>query len=120
MRWIILVSLCLAGLGASAQEDSADSEALRDEKISLNIEKEPVEAAMRMLAESAGVNVLLSPTIKGEVNAHIVDMEPRAALEQTILANGFYFVLHENVYSVMSSEEYFEDRTRGANAVSST
>ena len=113
MRWIILTALFLSGLDSYAQEVSADTETAMDEKINLSIEKEPIESAMRMLAESAAVNVLLSPSIKGEVNAHIVDMDPRAALEQTILANGFYFVVQDNVYSVMSSEEYFEDRDQG-------
>ena len=79
-----------ASWGAGAQENAAD-------QISVDFRAEKIEEAMRILADSTGLNILVSSKATGTITAFVSEMDAEQALKQIVEVNGYHYIRILNI-----------------------
>jgi len=76
-----------------------------DKLVSLDLEKADIQTVLRGLAEISGVNIVASPSVKGEVTVHIKRVPWRSALEIVLESAGYKWIEENGVIKVMTASE---------------
>ncbi|MAE62991.1 MAG: hypothetical protein CMJ18_01860 [Phycisphaeraceae bacterium] len=102
----------------SSSGDSEDVEdqniSVDDGSISLHIQDQAIVKILQMLAIQSNRNILISPSVSGNVSAALYDVDFFEALDAILHTNGFGYQLEGNFVKVYTKEELkeIEDRNR--------
>ncbi|MBI3322655.1 MAG: secretin and TonB N-terminal domain-containing protein [Candidatus Omnitrophica bacterium] len=122
----IALALCVAALGFQgpptlwAQEQPAAGEAvpaapvaapsLEEAGISLDFRQAEVQTVLQALARKAGVNIVTTPTVTGEVTLHLEGVTWEQALSTIVSMTGLAYDKQDNVILVSTLEELMARR----------
>lgn len=95
--WLFLAVLFLA-VPLIAQNNTERLE----QKISTRFVNTPLERAVRILAQQYGLNVIISGQVRGTVTTSLNDVALGEALDAILKAQGYHYVLGDNVIIVKS------------------
>lgn len=79
-------------------------------QITLQMAKTPIEAALRLIAEQGGLNVVIGPEVQGEVSVFLDQVPVKAALEAIVVHNGFTYQVADGLISVSRPIEATAER----------
>jgi type IV pilus secretin PilQ/predicted competence protein len=106
--WLLwsIVTTSIAG-GAEAQEplDPVPLQQRLQKRISVEFRKTPIEDVIRIIAEQADVDVVTSPSVKGEATVKLTNVPLQEALRSILEVHGYDYVVGENILRVMTREE---------------
>ena len=74
-------------------------------RISVDFRRTPIEDVIRLIAEQADVDIVLSPSITGEVTVTLTDVSLEEALRSILEVRGFDFIVGKNVVRVLAQNE---------------
>lgn len=92
--------------GAAASPDAAV-----EKRITLQTAGTDVGAALRLVAEQGGLNLVIGPGVEGQVSAYLEDVPVQTALRALAVKNGFEYSVEEGVITVARSREQPGDLT---------
>jgi len=116
----ICAILCLSGAVASENSDAdvltdgnisteqTPLEARLAKTISIEFRKTAIEDVLRIIADQAGVDIVKSPKVEGDVTVTLTDVPLEEALNNILSVHGFAYVLSQNMIRVITSEEQVE------------
>ncbi len=76
--------------------------------ISLDLEKADINTVLRAIAKVGNVNIITTPSVKGEISVHLENIPWRDALYAILETNGYAAIEEENVIKVMTIQELAE------------
>ena len=102
-------SMLAASTSSGAQSKSPiEPTSLRDrleKRISVEFRKTALEDVIRIIAEQADVDVVTSPSVKGEATVTLTDVTLEEALRSILDVHGYDYVAGENIVRVLAREE---------------
>jgi type IV pilus assembly protein PilQ len=106
--WILWSLLAAqAARGTESQDPPAQTplEQRLEKKISVEFRKTPLEDVIRIIAEQADVDVVASPSVKGEATVKLTDVPLQEALRSILDVHGFDYIVGNNIIRVLAREE---------------
>jgi len=111
----ILAMAALIVMGASAPAAQAPTPVISPAQtllqqrllrtISIEIRDTPIQDVVRLVAEQAGVNHVISPAVTGNITVKLTDVPLGEALENILTTHGFGYSLGENIIRVAPLSE---------------
>jgi type IV pilus assembly protein PilQ len=89
-------------LGASDATLLAGGSKFAGRKISLDLQDADLINVMRLFAEVANLNIILSPEVKGKVTVRMVNIPWDQAMDIILKMNGLGYVLEDNILRIAS------------------
>jgi type IV pilus assembly protein PilQ len=89
-------------LGASETALLAGGSKFTGRKISLDLQDADLINVMRLFAEVANLNIILSPEVKGRVTVRMVNIPWDQAMDIILKMNGLGYVLEDNILRIAS------------------
>lgn len=105
MAWSILATSAAWGVQSEIPPAQAPLRERLEKKISVEFRKTPIEDVIRIIAEQADVDVVTSPSIKGEITVKLTDVALQEALRSILEVNGYDYVVGENIIRVLAQDE---------------
>jgi type IV pilus assembly protein PilQ len=90
---------------ASATPNPASLRERLQKKISVDFRKAPIEDVVRILAEQADVDVVTSPSVKGETTVKLTDVALEEALRSILEVHGYDYVVGNNIVKILARDE---------------
>ena len=104
---IIVLSLFLFGLIYAQGETQAPiSKSTSPNKISLDIKGMDIVDVMKMLAQRAGLNIVIGKNVTGRVTLFLKDVDVADAFEITLLSNDLAYEKKGDIINVMTQRDY--------------
>jgi type IV pilus assembly protein PilQ len=89
-------------LGSSRNTLFTSGNKFSGRKISLDLQDADLINVMRLFAEVANLNIILSPEVKGRVTVRMVNIPWDQAMDIILKMNGFGYVLEDNILRIAS------------------
>lgn len=99
--WIVVVG---SGTAVVAQSDGPETGA-SGRRISLQLDKSPIERAFRMIADHGGLNVVVGPGVEGDVTVALENVPVQTALKAVAVNNGFRYTVDDNVITISAPND---------------
>ena len=99
---------CRAGKSLEKKEVPTTLEQKMRRKISVDFRDLPIEDVIRIMAEQADVDIIISPKVTGEVTATLTDVPREEALENILAAHDYGYVAGKNMIRIAPLEEIAE------------
>ena len=103
--WIAVVASGGKGVEPATSSNEASLQERLATRISVEFRRTPIEDVIRLIAEQADVDIVLSPSITGEVTVTLTDVSLAEALQSILEVHGFDFVVGDNIIRVMARDE---------------
>ncbi len=101
-----LVTILIArGAGAGVPAAAADTTADAGKRITLQLEKSEIGAALRTIADLGKLNLVIGPGVEGQVTVALDDVPVRIALNRIAVDNGFHYTLQDGVISISNPDK---------------
>ena len=105
----ILGSLAIASAAQGLEPASpAQDTPLRDrlnKRISVDLRKTPIEDVIRMIAEQAGVGVVIGPNVKGEVTVKLTSVTLEEALRSILDVHGCDYIAGHDIVRIVTRDQ---------------
>lgn len=95
----VAVSVCVAV--EAGQVDLRDQ---LNQRVSIDL-RAPIEDVVRMVAEQAGVSVVISPDVKGDVTVKLINVTLAEALQSILDVHGYTYVAGNNILRVITRDQ---------------
>lgn len=79
-------------------------------RISMDYKEADLPNVLRLLARQNGVNIVAGPDVKGKVTISLRNVTLREALDNILLANGYDYVIDDDVILVKSRDQFLPGR----------
>ena len=112
--FVLAVTVCAAAAADDPNKGAAKKEVLTtleqkmQRKISVDFIDLPIEDVIRMMAEQADVDIIISPKVAGNVTATLTDVPLAEALENILAAHDYGYVVGKNMIRIAPLEEIAE------------
>ena len=80
--------------------------------VSVDFKETPIDDVLRILSQQAGVDIVKSPKVVGDVTATLTNVPLSEALQNILAVHGFTYVASENMIRVVPAEEVAIDQTK--------
>ncbi|MCU0612191.1 MAG: hypothetical protein MUE60_10430, partial [Candidatus Eisenbacteria bacterium] len=97
---VVLACACLGASGAWAQRPGWEKT-----RIDLTLRNTDINAALQLLTEMAGLNIVSGPEVKGTVSLRLEQVPLGEALNAILVVNGFGFVEGENLIKILPLQQ---------------
>jgi type IV pilus assembly protein PilQ len=109
----IVCIICPAAIAGDANDankppERAPFEQRMQKRVSLDFRNTPIEDVIRLMAEQADVDVIISPAVTGAVTVTLRDVPLEEALNQILAAHAYSYVMSENMIRVITAAEKTE------------
>jgi type IV pilus secretin PilQ/predicted competence protein len=92
----------------NSAQAAPDPNALRErlaKRVSVNFRKTPIEDVLRSIAEQAGIDIVMSPSVKGEVTVKLTDVTLEEALRSILEVNGCDYEVGRDIIRILARSE---------------
>lgn len=101
---LVMILLCVFGVGVCFGQ-SADANERLHTKVTYSCENLPIEVALKELADQAGVYIVKSPVVTGEVTIEVVDVPLDELLANVLGAYNYTYIATKNMIRVVPLSE---------------
>ena len=119
----LVTTICVAAVAENIEEESQSKEVLTPleqrmlKKISINFRNTLIEDVIRVMAEQANVDIIISPDVTGSVTATLTDVPLEEALNSILAAHGYGYVLSKNMIRIAPMAQITERAERLVNRI---
>jgi type IV pilus assembly protein PilQ len=118
--FVLVLMVCSAAFAEDEQESSAQAkkEVLTGlgqrmlKRVSVDFRNMQVEDAIRLMADQADVDIILSPDVVGTVTATLTNVPLEEALSNILAAHGYGYVASENMLRIAPLEQINKTQER--------
>jgi len=109
-----ILTLCATVLAEENNENlrkkeiSSSLEERMQKKISVDFRDTPIDDVIRVMADQAGVDILKSPKVTGNVTATLTNVPLEEALSNILAAHGYNYVAGKNMIRIVPASEVVE------------
>jgi type IV pilus assembly protein PilQ len=100
MKKLMIVCVSLAVLYSSLSAGPLDT----NKRLSMAMESVPIAKVLGMIAAQNQLNLVMSDDIEGDITLQLEDVDLRTALDAILTANGYAYVVRDNVIIVTAVE----------------
>ncbi len=103
--WSILSASAARGGASQGPSEQTTLQQRLQKTICVEFRKAPLDDVIRIIAEQADVDVVASPSVKGEATVKLTDVTLEEALRSILEVHGFDYVVGENIIRVLAQDE---------------
>jgi len=108
---LIVAMITFTVLGTNAQQKAAGTASVSAQQvISLNVTQMDLQDVLRLIAEKADLNIIISKEVAGTVTLRLKNVGLWEALGAVLEANGFTYREEEGIIRVLKLEEIIEEK----------
>ena len=103
--------ITFAALGVGAQEKASGAVSVSSQEvISLNVTQMDLQDVLRLMAEKANLNIIISKEVAGSVTLRLKNVDLCEALGAILESNGFTYREEKGIIRVLKLEEIIEEK----------
>lgn len=101
MKKLMILCVMLATILSSLSAGPLDS----NKKLSMALESVPIAKVLGMIAAQNKLNLVMGDDVDGDITLQLEDVDLRTALDAILTANGYAYVVRDNVIIVTSADK---------------
>jgi len=108
---VVAIIIIFAALGVNAQEKAAGTTSVSSQEvISLNVTQMDLQDVLRLIAEKANLNIIISKEVAGTVTLRLKNVDLWQALGAILETNGFTYREEKGIIRVIKLGEVVEEK----------